>query len=87
MIKLNDDEIQILGTPNFASAFNAKLLIKAGVYEDKAEKAEYEQAVFIHWALNLYEQHGNGWKTEGNKILNQCHKKIQSMEPTYKGEW
>lgn len=43
MIKLNDDEIQILGTPCFASANYAKLLIAAGIYEDKEKKAEYER--------------------------------------------
>ena len=38
VIKLTDDEIQILGTPCFASAGAAKLLIGAGIYEDKAKK-------------------------------------------------
>jgi hypothetical protein len=72
-IKLNDDEIQILGTPCFASANNARLLIEAGIYEDKVKKTEYEQAVFSHWALSLYEKYGEDWKKEGNKILKKCH--------------
>ena len=47
MIKLSNDQIDILGRPNFACAKIAKHLIAAGVYENKAKKAEYEQAVFI----------------------------------------
>lgn len=78
MIKLNDDEIQILGTPNFASARNAKLLIAAGIYEDKEKKAEYEQAVFAHWGLDLYKKHGENWKVEANKILKECNIKLNA---------
>lgn len=80
MITLNEDQIKILGTPNFACARIAKALIEAGVYEDKAKKAEYEQAVFIHWALSLYEQHGSGWMKEGNKIIQQHLEKLQAEE-------
>lgn len=69
MIRLNDDLVQVLGTPCFACASIAKLLIEAGIYEDKVKKAEYEQAVFTHWALRLYEEHGSSWREEGEKIL------------------
>lgn len=72
MIKLTDDQIDILGRPNFACAQIAKLLIRAGVYEDKAKKAEYEQAVYIHWAQGLLEEHGDGWREAGLTILKQC---------------
>lgn len=76
MIKLTNDEIEVMGTPCFASAHYAKMLIRHGLYEDKAKKAEYEQAVFTHWALGLLKEHGSNWKVEGNKILSaiQVHK-------------
>jgi len=77
VIKLNDDEIQILGTPCFASARFAHLLIGAGIYEDKAKKAEYEQAVFAHWGLALYKEHGENWKVEADKILKECAAKVK----------
>ena len=69
MIKLTDDQIAIMGKPNFSCAGPAKLLIASGVYEDKAKKAEYEQAVFIHWALEVHKEHGENWAEEGKKIL------------------
>ena len=78
MIKLNDDEIQILGTPCFVSARMANLLIGAGIYEDKVKKAEYEQAVFAHWGLDLYKKYGKDWKKEGEKILKECSDKIKA---------
>ena len=71
MKMLSDDEIEILGRPNFACASVAKLLISAGLYEDKAKKAEYEQAVFIHWASNLLREHGDNWKKEAARILDE----------------
>ena len=82
MIKLNDDEIQILGTPCFASAGMAKLLIKAGIYDDRAKKAEYEQAVFAHWALDLYAHHGSNWKKEADRILRECYEAIKLESKT-----
>lgn len=78
MIKLTDEEVEILGKPNFAAATPAKFLIAAGLYEDKAKKAEYEQAVFIHWAFDLFKQHGANWKEVGNKILSDCADKISA---------
>ena len=69
MIKLTGHQIAIMGKPNFACAGPAKLLIASGVYEDKAKKAEYEQAVFIHWALEVHKEHGENWAEEGKKIL------------------
>ena len=88
MIKLNDDEIQILGTPCFASAGMAKLLIKAGIYEDKEKKAEYEQAVFAHWAWDLYAYHGSNWKKEADIILRKCYEtiKLESKAKEVKSE-
>jgi hypothetical protein len=69
MIKLTDDQISVLGRPNFACAQWAKLLIAGGMYEDKAKKVEYEQAVFIHFSLDMLEQHGDQWLKEANKVL------------------
>lgn len=77
MIILDDTQIEIMGRPNFRCALIAKLLIGAGVYEDKAQKAEYEQAVFIHWALGLVEQHGaDKWQAVADGILTTIVKNI-----------
>jgi len=80
MIKLDDIQIEILGKPNFACAAIAKLLIAAAVYEDKAQKAEYEQAVFIHWAMALYEKHGDKWRAAAKVALAECHQAIEDQE-------
>lgn len=79
MIKLTKNQIDILGRPNFACAQVAKLLIAFKLYEDKESKAEYEQAVYIHWASDLLEKHGDDWKAEGNKIIKElCDKHQQN---------
>jgi len=75
MIHLNEQEIFILGRPNFACARMAKLLISSGLYEDKAKKAEYEQAVFIHWAMDLYGKHGDKWTYKADEILQDLNEK------------
>ena len=72
MIKLTKHQIAIMGKPNFSCAQPAKVLIDAGIYEDKERKATYEQAVFIHWALDLYEEHGDNWSDAGVAILKDC---------------
>jgi hypothetical protein len=76
LIKLTENQIKILGIPNFACAQQAKLLIACGVYEDKESKAEYEQAVFIHWASELLTEHGQDWSKEGNKVLKKCAEQV-----------
>lgn len=77
MITLTDTQIEIMGRPNFKCALIAKLLIGAGVYEDKAKKAEYEQAVYIHWSLGLVEQHGaDKWQDAADGILTTIVKNL-----------
>jgi hypothetical protein len=78
MIKLSDTQIDILGRPNFACAQIAKLLIAAGIYEDKAKKAEYEQAVFIHWATGLLDEHGEKWREVAQTKLTEYAEKIKA---------
>lgn len=68
MIDLTRSEIEIMGAPNFSCAQRAKILMRAGIYR-RIEKAEYEQAIYIHWALDLYKKHGENWMEIGNKIL------------------
>jgi hypothetical protein len=75
-ILLSQDQISILGRPNFVCARNAQLLIRAGVYEDLTHKAEYQQAVFIHWALSLHDEYGSEWRERGNEILKQIDKDL-----------
>lgn len=80
MVELDENQISIMGRPNFACARMAKLLIAAGLYEDKEKKAEYEQAVFIHWSLELLKTHGDKWADEAEKILQECAIKVSSTK-------
>lgn len=83
MINLSKNQIDILGRPNFACAQVAKLLIAFKLYEDKENKAEYEQAVYIHWASDLLEKHGDSWIAKGNEIISElveAHDKESNKE-------
>ena len=81
MIKLTDNQIAILGKPNFSCAQPAKLLIAADVYEAKTSRlAEYEQAVFIHWAQGLLAEHGDNWAEAGKAILIECVENLPTGE-------
>jgi len=76
MIELTEEEIAIMGRPNFACAVIAKILIGAGVYSHGPKKAEYEQSVYIHWALDLKQKYGDKWRAHGEEILKNCAEKI-----------
>ncbi|AMC34789.1 hypothetical protein [Janthinobacterium sp. B9-8] len=78
MIKLSDTQIKILGRQNFACMRIAQLLIAAGIYEDKAKKAEYEQAVFIHWASALFDECGEKWLEVAETKLDELNEKIKA---------
>lgn len=80
MIELTNNEVEILGRPNFACAQIAKILIKSGEYKKGPEKAEYEQAAYIHWASNLLKEYGNGWKSAANEQLKELLSKITKNE-------
>lgn len=85
-ITLTKNQIWILGRPNFACAGVAKLLIAGELYEDVAKKAEYEQAVYIHWASNLLDKHGDNWWEEGNQILKDlCKQLVEKKEAVSNG--
>jgi len=71
IIELSEDEVWVLGRPNFACSQVAKILIEAGVYKKGPSKAEYEQAVWIHWASDLLDTHGSNWKIEGNNQIKE----------------
>ncbi len=80
MIQLNTDQIYILGRPNFVCAELGQLLIKAGTYAgypSESGKSEYEQAVVIHWCLNLYEEHGDMWREFIEHEINQLQEIIE----------
>ena len=77
MITLTKDQISILGRPNFSCAVAAKILVAGGLYEDKGRKAEYEQAVYIHWASSLLDKHGERWAEEGNKIIYELCERLK----------
>lgn len=78
MIELTQNQIDIMGRPNFACAKVAKLLMVAGAYSKGPKKAEYEQAVYIHWALDLMARHGDEWRTFGEEILRGYADKLAS---------
>lgn len=67
-IELTDELRWILGQPCFALINTAMCLRKLGV--PIATRAEDEQAVSIHWMLNLYLEHGpENWRDEAIKIM------------------
>jgi hypothetical protein len=65
--EMSEELKSILGTPCFAIAGECEIF-RAGGHEI-ARKAEAEQAFFIHWALNLYFEHGDNWRQVGGKEL------------------
>lgn len=70
MFELNDEIRWILGRPNFTCRDTAIILRTMG-HEIKT-KSEDEQAAVVHWMLCLYEEHGDAWREEGNKILKEA---------------
>jgi len=81
-IQLSDDQISILGAPNFSCAHVARLLVDGQVYAPLSPggKAEQEQAICIHWMLGLFEEHGPTWKTEAAQRMKVIKDKIESAE-------
>ncbi len=77
-IGLSDDEIFILGRPNYSCARIAQILIAADMYKNKERRAEYEQAVFIHWSQKLLKKHGKNWRKEASIIIEQCENRIEA---------
>jgi len=69
MIKLTEQQIAVFGRPNFLCSGVAKLLISHGLYERGPNKAEYEQAVCIHWTSELLREHGDNWRDAAQHIL------------------
>jgi hypothetical protein len=84
MIELSKEQISVLGRPNFACARIAQVLIRTGVYAPVRANAEYEQAVFIHWASRLVEQHGEKWVEVADALLcdyeRKFHAKLSEMK-------
>lgn len=84
MIPLNDDTRWILGRPNFWCASIANVLREDG--HDIKSRAEEEQAAVIHWLLNLYIQHGSGWREaaacESDRIRKQVEERTKATTLT-----
>jgi len=78
MIELSKEQISVLGRPNFACARIAQVLIRTGVYAPVRANAEYEQAVFIHWASGLVEQHGEKWAEVADRLLCDYERKFHA---------
>lgn len=68
MIELSDDQIRILGRPNFTCREIAHRLGEFGLYK-VSKRSESEQAVAIHFLLDQYDKHGDSWLEEANKTL------------------
>ena len=68
-IELTKQQIEVFGRPNFMCSGVAKLLISSGIYKEGPNKAEYEQAVCIHWSSELLRVHGDNWLDVGRAIL------------------
>jgi hypothetical protein len=65
-----DDELRdILGRPCFTLIGMAQMLRSMG--HDIKRRAEDEQAVSIHWMLDLYMKHGSEWRTEAARIIQE----------------
>ena len=69
MITLTEQQISVLGRPNFLCSGVAKILIHCGLYAPGPNKAEYEQAVCIHWTSELLRTHGDNWCAEAKRII------------------
>ena len=81
-IVLTKDQISIMGRPNFQCASIADTLIAAGVYAG-GDKAEYKQAVFIHFGLKLLEDHGEEWYVAAESELRKIVKRIEELKLKY----
>lgn len=66
-MQLNEHTRFILGMPNFRCAPIAHRLVALG--HEIPPRSEDEQAYVINWMLELYEQHGDGWREEFGKVL------------------
>ena len=73
-IVLTKDQVAIMGRPNFSCAHIADRLIKSGVYAHSTDRAEYKQAVFMHFALKMLEDHGEEWIVAANNELERLAK-------------
>ncbi len=77
MIELTKSQIDILGRPNFTCSAIANLLIESGVYKRGPKKAEYEQAVCIHWLSGILNEHGESWRVEARRIVKDLTAKVR----------
>lgn len=59
----------ILGRPNFVCGPIAHKLVRLG--HKIPPKAEDEQAYVLYWLLELYMEHGAGFRTKASEILSQ----------------
>lgn len=74
-----DDSVRsILSKPNFTLIHLANLLRKDG-YE-VAHRSEDEQAVCLHWMLNLYLKHGADWGAAAMAEIERISSSVKSEE-------
>lgn len=88
MIELSQDQIDVYGRPNFACMKLSALLIAAGVYKRPEKvRAESEQAITIHFLAGMLEKHGENWREETDKFIDECiaktlaHKEVNNDQP------
>lgn len=59
---------EIMGMMLFNTGGIGRRLDQLGLYK-VPRKAEEEQAAALHWMINLYLEHGDKWRSIGEKIL------------------
>lgn len=69
MLKLDDTVKEILGRPNFQCA-NIAIALRTKGFKIEA-RSEDEQANVLYWMLTMYEKHGENWKDEATKFINE----------------
>lgn len=67
--EISEDEIFIMGRPNFTLAGIANRLRTMGV--DIPFKSESEQAVSIYTMLQFHKEYGDTWRNELNTFLKE----------------
>jgi hypothetical protein len=82
--KLTDDLAEILGRPNFTCAEIAWTYRDGGGFAIPT-KAEAEQAFVIHRFVQLWAEHGPGWKSVANAELSNYAAKARAKKETASG--
>ncbi len=78
MFQLNQDQIDIMGIPNFSAAQEARLMRMVGF--QIPTKAEAEQAYVIHWLLTIYAEHGDQWRVKAGEQIQAWIDQVRALD-------